>query len=260
MPAGACWACGVRSESIVAEHVHSDELATLALDDRRPSEGQHAHLRRCTACAEELAALRSVAERGRALAAADLGLLEPPGEHLWSRIAAAVDLPTVGVAATAPAAAGTDTSTALALTRPRRLPAWMGLAAGVALLAVAAVASVVALRGDPTELTTVELAALTDEATVARARLLEQEGHRQLALELPDTVAGSDEYLEVWLIDDAVERMVSLGAVRPEEALLSVPDGLDLTAYPIVDVSREPLDGDPLHSGDSIWRGRLRPA
>jgi Anti-sigma-K factor rskA len=61
----------------------------------------------------------------------------------------------------------------------------------------------------------------------------------------------------VWLIDDAVEGMVSLGAVRPDEARVTVPDGLDLAAYPIVDVSREPLDGDPLHSGDSLWRGRL---
>jgi hypothetical protein len=36
-----------------------------------------------------------------------------------------------------------------------------------------------------------------------------------------------------------------------------IPDGLDLAEFPVVDVSREPLDGDPAHSSDSISRGTL---
>jgi hypothetical protein len=33
---------------------------------------------------------------------------------------------------------------------------------------------------------------------------------------------------------------------------------LDLRDYPVVDISREPLDGDPAHSADSISRGELQ--
>jgi hypothetical protein len=31
-----------------------------------------------------------------------------------------------------------------------------------------------------------------------------------------------------------------------------------VATYPIVDVSLEPLDGDPTHSGDSIARGQIQ--
>ena len=34
-------------------------------------------------------------------------------------------------------------------------------------------------------------------------------------------------------------------------------DGVDLDEYSIVDISVEPIDGDPAHSGDSIVRGQL---
>ena len=36
-----------------------------------------------------------------------------------------------------------------------------------------------------------------------------------------------------------------------------VPAGLDMEAYPLVDVSIEPLDGNPAHSTKSVLRGRL---
>jgi hypothetical protein len=41
------------------------------------------------------------------------------------------------------------------------------------------------------------------------------------------------------------------------ESRFVIPTGLDLAEYPIVDVSREPFDGDPAHSSDSIARGTL---
>ena len=33
--------------------------------------------------------------------------------------------------------------------------------------------------------------------------------------------------------------------------------GLDLTEFPLLDISVEPLDGDPTHSGVSVARGDL---
>ncbi len=77
--------------------------------------------------------------------------------------------------------------------------------------------------------------------------------------ELPDTGEG---FFEAWLIDPATGAMVSLGPVptaAPGQvtAELPVPRGLDVSAYDLVDVSAEPLDGDPTHSGVSLVRGTL---
>ena len=51
--------------------------------------------------------------------------------------------------------------------------------------------------------------------------------------------------------------MVPLGVLRPGTQTFELPAGLDLGEYPIVDVSVEPLDGDPTHSGISVARGEL---
>jgi hypothetical protein len=51
--------------------------------------------------------------------------------------------------------------------------------------------------------------------------------------------------------------MVSLGSVRPGTTSLPVPDGLDLGDFPTVEISVEPLDGDPQHSSVSLVRGAL---
>ena len=51
--------------------------------------------------------------------------------------------------------------------------------------------------------------------------------------------------------------MVSLGILAGDSGIFAVPRGLDLADYPVVDVSFEPLDGQPAHSGESIARGIL---
>jgi hypothetical protein len=75
--------------------------------------------------------------------------------------------------------------------------------------------------------------------------------------ELPE-VPG---YHGVWLIDPDTGQMISLGTLPGDSGDVSgtfpVPPGLDLSAYRLVDVSDEPLDGDPAHSGVSLLRGTL---
>ncbi|WP_324275343.1 anti-sigma factor [Blastococcus brunescens] len=66
-----------------------------------------------------------------------------------------------------------------------------------------------------------------------------------------------DGYYEIWLIDRDVVGMVTLGVVRPGTQTFELPAGLDLGEFPLVDVSVEPLDGDPTHSGVSVARGEL---
>ena len=46
------------------------------------------------------------------------------------------------------------------------------------------------------------------------------------------------------------------GVEQPSSTL--VPAGVNLTDYPVVDVSLEPLDGNPAHSGTSVLRGTLQ--
>ena len=80
-------------------------------------------------------------------------------------------------------------------------------------------------------------------------------GQLQLRLDTADLDAG-DGFLEVWVIDSAVERLVSLGPLRPD-GVYDLPAGLDPAEFPVVDVSVEPIDGDPTHSGNSVLRGVL---
>jgi len=79
-----------------------------------------------------------------------------------------------------------------------------------------------------------------------------------LDLVLPTMPDLEDEngYYELWLIDNEVNDMVSLGAVQGSTRI-ALPDGVDLEVLPIVDVSVESVDGDATHSGQSVLRGVL---
>ena len=51
---------------------------------------------------------------------------------------------------------------------------------------------------------------------------------------------------------------VSLGTLGAgDTGVFPVPADLDVAQFPVVDVSREPLDGNPAHSKDSVVRGTL---
>lgn len=82
------------------------------------------------------------------------------------------------------------------------------------------------------------------------------DGSRTLVVTLDGEVDDSA-FREVWLIDRDVTKLVSLGVLEGSDGRFSIPAGLDLAEFPVVDVSEEPFDGDPAHSGDSIIRGVL---
>jgi hypothetical protein len=104
----------------------------------------------------------------------------------------------------------------------------------------------------------VSLQPLGDSPAEGSAVLTQESGRRSIELSitgLPPAAAGS--YYEVWLIDRGVTGLVSLGPLDAERATFPVPAGLDLGAYPVLDVSVEAFDGDPGHSSDSVVRGVL---
>jgi anti-sigma-K factor RskA len=101
-----------------------------------------------------------------------------------------------------------------------------------------------------------DLEPLDDRGAEGNAEVVaDADGSRlRVQLDAPEPTEG---YYEVWLLEPAVERMVQVGVVRSGTTTLDLPDGIDLAEYPIVDVSVEPLDGDPTHSGVSVARGIL---
>jgi anti-sigma-K factor RskA len=67
---------------------------------------------------------------------------------------------------------------------------------------------------------------------------------------------GRDFY-EIWLMDTA-QHLVALGTFQVPSsgtATVRVPLPAKPSAYRYLDVSREPADGNPAHSGDSVLRG-----
>lgn len=152
--------------------------------------------------------------------------------------------------------------------RRRGLTVWGGLsaAAALAILAVSALYLAALVDDDPGSGTTLASATIANDGLpvafdrTAEASLVDVNGDLQLDLTFADgdgaLPADVDGFYEVWLIDENVEGMISLG-VLTADGRVNVPDTVDPAAFPVVDISVEPLDGDPNHSGQSVLRGVL---
>jgi anti-sigma-K factor RskA len=90
-----------------------------------------------------------------------------------------------------------------------------------------------------------------------RANVVQDAQGRTLDLDVRK-LGPADGFYEVWLIDPTVTKMVPIGVLSGTEGRFTLPDGVNLADYPVVDVSVEPLDGNPVHSGKSVLRGTLR--
>lgn len=271
------------------QHVDDEMLTLLALQFEEPGDVTARHLASCARCQGELDALRRVVAGGRA-APTQSELLDPPA-HVWENIAAALGaqpgladagsdqaggatspaapLPSHRQAHVSPArasaehASAADAPTAESPSPPaRRLPIWLAVAAAfvVGALGAGAVVSVVGDDDEATPTTSLvadaELEPLGGAGTAGSAAVVADDGHRLLEVQIDDRTPGNG-YREVWLLDADATRLVSLGVLTGTQGRLDIPDDLDLADFPVVDVSREPLDGDPTHSGDSIARGTL---
>ena len=96
----------------------------------------------------------------------------------------------------------------------------------------------------------------------ATALLIDEDGLLTVQIDYASLPAAGDADLEVWLIepdsDGNPADLVSLGFFNPDDpSALTVPANYDPDIYYVVDISIEPHDGDPTHSGRSILRGAL---
>ncbi len=106
-------------------------------------------------------------------------------------------------------------------------------------------------------LATYELEPLGDEgASPVTAQLREEDGVTTVEVDLSTLSSADGGYLEVWLLDPDTGALASLGPARPDNRYI-VPSGTEVDVLTALDVSAEPLDGDPAHSGDSLLRGEI---
>jgi hypothetical protein len=78
------------------------------------------------------------------------------------------------------------------------------------------------------------------------------------ALDVTSELPGTTGFYQVWLADRDLGQLYALGILDAGGAgIFLVPPGIDLAVHTVVDISAEPLDGDPAHSGTGMLRGEL---
>ncbi|RYC12660.1 anti-sigma factor [Nocardioides zhouii] len=239
-------------------HVDLDDLADLVLDPDATPDSVREHVESCPECTDRLAALFDV----RRLTSGE-PLVAPPARVREQVLAQVNDVPgdapvrpvPLQVAAPPPEVA-----------RPRRrVPVWAaGLAAGVALVAGLGLgrttlddATTPGRDAPEAVVAAADLTALDSTAGRGVARAVESDDTITLRVQASE-LGGEDGFHEVWLINVDGERMVALGVLADGDAgEFQVPRGLLDEGYLVVDISVEPDDGDPTHSGVSLARGEL---
>lgn len=157
----------------------------------------------------------------------------------------------------APAEAPEESDELAARRRPRL--GWLlgAVAAGVAIGVVGA--QVPNWVAPPTVLARAALDTLDTNERRGEAELVQgRDQALDLRVQVEQLPAGTG-YLEVWLINTDLTRMVSVGVLPDQVASdrFRVTQGLIDAGYTIVDISREPLDDKPQHSGQTLARGAL---
>lgn len=237
-------------------HVDVETLSLIALGEPEGSPSDRVHLSGCDRCTADLVALRHAVAVGRSVSADDQPADPPAG--VWDRVQAELDADeTAGVATVTP------------LVTSRRWSSWLLAAASVLSLVVGVTAGVLLASGggdapppsaaSPSApvVATAALTALPQHAGSGKAQIVRTPQGKQLVVDVSNLTRDPGGFYEVWLIDPKTFQMVGLGALDGADGTFAIPKGLDLSTYRVVDVSIEPMDGNPVHSGNSVVRGTL---
>ena len=236
--------------------MHPDDVALVDLVTGQPVTPKvAAHVATCPRCADELAVLRDV-----------LGLVREPQPELvpvpqrvWDAVAAGIDAPAPDDLTARREVRQADRRAGRA--RRRVAVGWVAGAAAAGLVLGGVGAALLAREPAPAAVTvaSTSLDTLDTQQTLGSAEVVELDDRVDLAVHTGGPMDPQDGYLEVWLINRDLTRMVSVGVMRPGEAdqTFAIPQELLDQGYVIVDISREGFDDRPEHSGDSIVRGAL---
>lgn len=248
------------------EHTDPDALALVALGEPLTDPSVVDHLSRCAACRREIEMLRSTVSVARS-SIGEAELHAPPA-RVWQAVRAelglSADLEPVD-SRPAPTASAPAPVVSLAGARERRsgirrLIVPVAASAAAAALVAGGVLwwGAAAPRDAGQFIAAAQLDALPDwPAASGQATIAERaDGERVVTVSL-DAEVGEGLVREVWLLTEDVDGLISLGYLTGASGEFVVPASVDLAEFSVVDISAEPLDGDPTHSGDSIVRGAL---
>lgn len=198
---------------------------------------------------------------------------ERPSEGVWDAIAAELG-PTVsageGQDATRPAGVGdappdlstdgapaSDGASVRSITSARSWGRPLAMITGAAAALLVGIPLFLASRDGDDPSQRAELAALGGFDGSGQAEV--EDG--SLNVRFDGSAAPDGAFYELWLLDlegEQVEGLQSLGRIEvAADGSYAIPDGIDLGEFDVVDVSLEPDDGDPTHSGASVLRGGL---
>jgi hypothetical protein len=239
------------------EHLDPDVLALLALGEDAASATGRLHLAGCLPCREEIRRLARPVAAAREI---DDEPLTAPGPQVWAGIASALQLdPDV---ATDPLGGGGPRPLAPPtppLRRFRRSVVVIAAAAAAVLVLGVVGVGLLSARHDAQRLATATLQAFPGWRGSSGTAVLERLPGGRRVVEVTTTVQPDPRTdHEVWLMTAGAKRLVSLGLLHGTSGTFTVPTGVDVGRFRLVDVSDEPRDGNPAHSGDSIVRGALR--
>lgn len=197
--------------------------------------------------------LEAVADRFRRAARVEPQWSEP-GAGTWEAVAASA-----GIAVPEAAPATSDPPPPTGIGRRE----WMFGLGGLLVGAAAGAAGMWASGGADELGEAVRRAVLTPldrpDEELGRAQLLRLSAGYSLAVEVPGGVRNPDGYVEVWLINVDLARMISVGVFAADEVgRFTIDTSLIESGYLIVDLSNELFDDEPRHSGDTIMRGELQ--
>ncbi len=241
-------------------HIDPNTLALIALGESAlPADLDH--IRGCVMCQSEVDELTAIAASARSIDAEDRPIAPPA--FVWENIESALN-------ADSPAHAGSainstnpanPTDPAATVTVRRKSRSMFALAASVGVL-IGGLGTYFAVSTDDssaraTVVAQASLDPIRDVKDPASASVQQIDGREVLNVQASGLPA-TDGFYEVWLLAPDATSMISVGMLDASEGgQFPLPAGIDLEAFPIVDISLEHFDGDSTHSADSILRGTL---
>jgi hypothetical protein len=223
------------------DHMDEETIALLALGESVAG-ADASHLHTCPACQSKVDQLRAIVDTARTITDEDRPISPP--DALWQSITDEIESDGA-VFPSRPA------------TRGLRM-GWFALAAAVGII-VGSLGTIIAVdqQSPAPTIAQAELEPLPGQQARGVAQVRETPDGPVLLVDVPD-LPQPDGYYEVWMLSPQADSMVSIGVLGQSAVNeFPLPAGMDMQAFPVVDISVEQFDGDVTHSGNSLVRGSL---